>query len=71
VFPWFREIVTGVPAREREQFSAMLAAAAGDETPPIRVLVQCQVASLPCALVATRALSRPARPRPSGPRRGR
>ncbi len=45
-----------------------LAAAGGLEAPPIRALVQCQVASLLCALVATRDRYRPARPRPAEPR---
>jgi hypothetical protein len=45
-----------------------LAAAGGIEAPPIRALVQCQVASLLCALVATRDRYRPARPRPAEPR---
>jgi hypothetical protein len=45
-----------------------LAAAGGIEPPPIRSLVQCQVASLLCALVATRDRYRPARPRPAEPR---
>ena len=44
-----------------------LAAAGGIEAPPIRSLVQCQVASLLCALVATRDRYRPARPRPAEP----
>ena len=45
-----------------------LAAAGGIEAPSIRSLVQCQVASLLCALVATRDRYRPARPRPAEPR---
>ena len=45
-----------------------LASAGGIEAPPIRALVQCQVASLLCALVATRDRYRPARPRPAEPR---
>lgn len=48
-----------------------LAAAGGIEAPPIRTLVQCQVASLLCALVATRDRYRPARPRPAEPRTAR
>jgi hypothetical protein len=48
-----------------------LAAAGGIEAPPIRALVQCQVASLLCALVATRDRYRPARPRPAEPRTAR
>jgi hypothetical protein len=42
-----------------------LATAGGIEAPPIRALVQCQVASLLCALVATRDRYRPSRPRPA------
>jgi hypothetical protein len=45
-----------------------LAAAGGIEAPSIRALVQCQVASLLCALVATRDRYRLARPRPAEPR---
>ncbi len=45
-----------------------LASAGGIEAPPIRSLVQAQVASLLCALVATRDRYRQARPRPSEPR---
>ncbi len=45
-----------------------LASAGGLQAPPIRALVQCQVASLLCALVATRERYRPARPRPATPR---
>ena len=45
-----------------------LAAAGGVEPVPIRALVQCQVASLLCALVATRDRYRPARSRPAEPR---
>ena len=48
-----------------------LAAAGGIEATPIRALVQCQVASLLCALVATRDRYRPARPRPAEPRTAR
>ena len=48
-----------------------LAAAGGIEATPIRALVQCQVASLLCALVATRDRYRPARPRPVEPRTAR
>ncbi len=45
-----------------------LAAAGGIEAPSIRALVQCQVASLLCALVATRDRYRSARPRLAEPR---
>lgn len=45
-----------------------LASAGGLQAPPIRALVQCQVAALLCALVATRERYRPARPRPPAPR---
>lgn len=45
-----------------------LAAAGGIQAPPIRALVQCQVASLLCGLVATRDRYRPAHPRPAEPR---
>ena len=45
-----------------------LSAAGGIEAPSIRALVQCQVASLLCALVATRDRYRLARPRPAEPR---
>ena len=45
-----------------------LASAGGLQAPPIRALVQCQVAALLCALVATRDRYRPARPRPEVPR---
>jgi hypothetical protein len=48
-----------------------LAAAGGIEATPIRALVQCQVASLLCALVATRDRYRPAHPRPAEPRTAR
>jgi hypothetical protein len=48
-----------------------LAAAGGIEATPIRALVQCQVASLLCALVATRDRYRPARPCPAEPRTAR
>jgi len=47
-----------------------LATAGGLQAPPIRALVQCQVAALLCALVATRERYRPARPRPTAPRTG-
>ncbi|HET6476101.1 MAG TPA: hypothetical protein VFH93_08510 [Thermoleophilia bacterium] len=45
-----------------------LASAGGIEAPPIRALVQCQVAALLCGLLAARDRYRPARPRPAGPR---
>jgi len=45
-----------------------LASAGGLQAPPIRALVQCQVAALLCALVATRDRYRPVRPRPEVPR---
>ncbi len=45
-----------------------LATAGGIEAPPIRALVQCQVAALLCGLVAARDRYRPARPRPAEPR---
>ncbi len=52
---------------EVRQRAARLASAGGLEAPPIRALVKTQVASLLCALVATRERYRPARPRPSSP----
>jgi hypothetical protein len=45
-----------------------LATAAGLQAPPVRALVQCQVAALLCGLVATRDRYRPSRPRPGSPR---
>jgi hypothetical protein len=45
-----------------------LASAGGLQAPPIRALVQCQVAALLCALVATRDRYRLERPRPETPR---
>ena len=45
-----------------------LASAGGLQAPPVRALVQCQVAALLCALVAARDRYRPARPRPELPR---
>ena len=45
-----------------------LASAGGIEAPPIRALVQCQVAALLCGLLAARDRYRPARPRPIAPR---
>ena len=47
--------------------SDRLASAGGLQAPPIRALVQCQVAALLCALVAARDRYRPARPRPEVP----
>lgn len=45
-----------------------LAAAGGLQAPPLRALVQCQVAALLCGLVAARDRYRPAHPRPLAPR---
>jgi hypothetical protein len=45
-----------------------LASAGGIEAPPIRTLVQCQVAAVLCGLLAVRDRYRPARPRPAEPR---
>jgi hypothetical protein len=56
-----------VEVRTRAQ---RLSAAGGIQAPPVRALVQCQVAALLCGLVAARDRYRPARPRPGAPAAG-
>jgi hypothetical protein len=58
----------GEVVEEVRQRADRLASAGGLHAPPIKALVQCQLAALLCALVATRDRYRPARPRPEVPR---
>jgi hypothetical protein len=66
---------TGLLAELRDEAAAevrerapRLAAAGGLRAPPIRSLVQCQVAALLCGLLAVRERYRPVHPRPTAPR---